>query len=336
MSDEKEIFSPFRQYRRPDDGLPWFVNVIITTRCNMRCQMCRSYEIEQDIGPTGDVISFFKRLGAWLPLPRMAILTGGEPLLHADIMEYVRALSAIGFIPALNTNGAALTDEKVAELKEAGLEAINFSLDSVGKMHDEQRRGPGLAGGVLDMISHVSRHTDWAIGVVSVISALSAEGLPELVKRVSENDRLGGIQFQAVIPTMAAEWDDGFFDTNPLWPQSDVELNQVLNALDRLENMRGEGYPINNPPSQFAHWRKYFRDPKNFTTGLPCRVPDDNLLISAQGKVQFCNHYGDIGSLKDDPEKLWNSEKAKKMRREMEDCDMACNFFVNCCFVENR
>lgn len=332
---EKNNYDPYVQYRRPADGFPWFVNVIVTTRCNLRCQMCRSYESNKDLKDKQKVFRFFDRLGRWLPTPRMVILTGGEPLLHPDVFDYIRKLSSLGFIPALNSNGVLLDIETIEKLVDAGLGIINVSLDGDESMHDQQRNGPGLYRGVTDSLHYLSNHTDLIIGIVTVISAKSAKGLPALVRKLEKNKRLGGIQFQAIIPTMARPWDPEFFRTSSLWPRTDKELSQMLDVLDELEAMRKEGYNINNPPSQIAHWRKYFKNPESIRTDAPCKVAENNLLVTADGTVQFCNLYGQIGTIDDDPKKLWESKKAKKMRKKMQNCKEPCNFFVNCCFLDD-
>src|SRR6185503_12582545 len=58
-------------------------------------------------------------------------LTGGEPLLRADVTELVRMLSAIpGLEIALTTNGSLLA-EKAQALAAAGLARVTVSLDSI-------------------------------------------------------------------------------------------------------------------------------------------------------------------------------------------------------------
>lgn len=335
MTDKKK-YNPYVQYRRPADGYPWFVNVIVTTRCNLRCQMCRSYESNKDLSDKKKVFRFFDALGKWLPTPRMVILTGGEPLLHPDIFDYIRKLADLGFIPALNSNGVLLNVETVDKLVDAGLGIINVSLDGDETMHDEQRNGPGLYKGVTDSLHYLSNHTDLIIGVVTVVSAKSAKGLPRLVRQLEKNKRLGGIQFQAIIPTMARPWDPEFFKKSSLWPRTEKERALMQKVLDELETMRTKGYNINNPPSQIDHWRKYFDDPTSINTDNPCEVAQNNLLVTADGAVQFCNLFGQIGTIEDDPKVLWESEEAQTMRQEMRHCKEACNFFVNCCYIDDN
>lgn len=327
-------YGTFCQFRRPDDGYPWFINIIVTTKCNLRCEMCKSYEVKPEHAPAEKVLEFFNKLGDWLPKPRMVILTGGEPLVHPNILDYIRKLTSVGLIPALNSNGVALTREMIEKLQDAGLRMINISLDGFSNVHNFQRNGPGLYDGVRDVLYHLSKKTDFEISVVSVISAYSAKDLPRLVQELSKNSRLGGIQFQALIPTLSRPWDLAFYDESPMWPTTPEKLNQVLKTLDTLILMREQGYPINNPPSQFEHWRRYFNNPKNFLVGQQCTVAENNLQMHCDGSLIFCNNYGKLGTIGDDPKILWESAIAAKMRQNMKKCTLPCNYFVNCCYIE--
>jgi len=63
---------------------------------------------------------------------RRVRLTGGEPLVRKDLPELVRMLRAVDGIDdiALSTNGVLL-GEMADELREAGVNRVNLSLDSL-------------------------------------------------------------------------------------------------------------------------------------------------------------------------------------------------------------
>lgn len=80
--------------------------------------------------PVDELLSIIGRLRESLPLETVR-LTGGEPLLYPGLVSLIRGIRTIG-IPAvrLTTNGFLL--ERLAlPLKEAGLDALNVSLDAV-------------------------------------------------------------------------------------------------------------------------------------------------------------------------------------------------------------
>src|SRR6188508_1723950 len=57
-------------------------------------------------------------------------LTGGEPTVRARLPLLVEQLSALGVDLSLTTNGSTLTT-MAADLKAAGLDRLNISLDSL-------------------------------------------------------------------------------------------------------------------------------------------------------------------------------------------------------------
>lgn len=78
-------------------------------------------------------------------------LTGGEPLLRPDILEIVKALRKIESVNDLSitTNGSRLAP-LVEPLKQAGLDRINISLDSLDPKRFHEVTGADAFGRVLE------------------------------------------------------------------------------------------------------------------------------------------------------------------------------------------
>ncbi|GFS47699.1 molybdenum cofactor biosynthesis protein 1 [Trichonephila clavipes] len=74
-----------------------------------------------------DVANLFVKLGV-----TKIRFTGGEPLIRKDLTEIIRAVSQIGGLQtvAMTTNGFML-HHKIEELRNAGLNALNISLDTL-------------------------------------------------------------------------------------------------------------------------------------------------------------------------------------------------------------
>lgn len=71
--------------------------------------------------------------------------TGGEPLGRKDFLDLVAHVPREKAIAISFTSGYHLTDEKVAALKDAGIFALNVSIDSIiPERHNEFRRTPNL------------------------------------------------------------------------------------------------------------------------------------------------------------------------------------------------
>lgn len=112
------------------------LRVGVTDRCNIRCSYCMPLNVR--FRPRHEILTFeeierFVQVVARMGIDRVRI-TGGEPLVRAEIPVLVRKLAAIPGIRdlALTTNGILLTEYAQA-LKDAGLQRLNISLDGLGE-----------------------------------------------------------------------------------------------------------------------------------------------------------------------------------------------------------
>lgn len=112
-----------------------YLRISITDRCNLRCRYCMPYTGVEKLKHFSilslEEIARLVRVAAQAGI-RKVRLTGGEPLVRrnvAQLIRYIRAVPEIDDI-SLTTNGTLFMG-LAEELKEAGLDRINFSLDSL-------------------------------------------------------------------------------------------------------------------------------------------------------------------------------------------------------------
>lgn len=112
-----------------------YLRISVTDKCNYRCVYCMPEEGVAARGHdellTAEEIAHFVRLVANEGISRVR-LTGGEPLVSHRIVPLVAALRAIPGIEdiSLTTNGALLP-HMAADLRKAGLDRVNISLDTL-------------------------------------------------------------------------------------------------------------------------------------------------------------------------------------------------------------
>ena len=114
-----------------------YLRISLTDRCNLRCVYCMPEEgvpslLHEDILTLEEVISVVE-LAAKNGIKHIR-LTGGEPLVRKGIVDLVYAIKQIKSIEsvALTTNGILLP-AMANDLKNAGLDRVNISLDSLDK-----------------------------------------------------------------------------------------------------------------------------------------------------------------------------------------------------------
>src|SRR5215475_583490 len=111
------------------------LRISVTDRCNMQCMYCMPSKGNLQWFKDKDVLSYneiFRLVSILADLGIQKIrLTGGEPLLRPKLEDLISSLTHINGIESLSmtTNGLLLRD-KVKQLKDAGLESVNISLDT--------------------------------------------------------------------------------------------------------------------------------------------------------------------------------------------------------------
>ncbi|XP_044021843.1 molybdenum cofactor biosynthesis protein 1 isoform X1 [Siniperca chuatsi] len=142
-------FAASRQERLRDDSiLPFsafltdnfgrrhsYLRISLTEKCNLRCQYCMPEEGVK-LTPRGQLLS----TSEVLTLARLFVqegvekirLTGGEPLIRPDVLHIITELRKLEGLKtiAVTTNGMNLA-RLLPKLKDAGLDLINISLDSL-------------------------------------------------------------------------------------------------------------------------------------------------------------------------------------------------------------
>ena len=112
-----------------------YLRISVTDRCNLRCTYCMPEE-GVPLLSHNDILSFeeieeFVKYGITRGINKVR-LTGGEPLVRKGIVSLVRRLSSLNGLKdlSLTTNGILLS-QFANELREAGLNRVNISLDTI-------------------------------------------------------------------------------------------------------------------------------------------------------------------------------------------------------------
>ena len=115
------------KYDRPILSL----RITLTNRCNVNCIYChhdgmRSSKNEMTPDEIYKICQIAKRIGV-----RKIRLSGGEPLIRKDIVEIISKINSIGFNDISITTNGILIEKYAKDLKEAGIDRVNVSLDTL-------------------------------------------------------------------------------------------------------------------------------------------------------------------------------------------------------------
>jgi len=208
------------------------LRVSLTDRCNLRCSYCMPPEgldwLPKPEVLTGDEVARLVRIGVETLGIREVRFTGGEPLLRRDLVSIIAATAALSPRPeiSLTTNGIGL-DRRAAALRDAGLDRINVSLDT-------------LRPEVFRKLSHRDRLSD----VLTGLAAAAAAGLTPvkintvLMRDLNEDEAPDLLRY-----CMEHGYELRFIEQMPLdaqhgWQRTEmITADEIFDSLSRAFNL---------------------------------------------------------------------------------------------------
>lgn len=117
------------KYERPILSL----RITLTNRCNVNCLYCHhdgmvKSKDEMTADELYTICKIAKKIGV-----RKIRLSGGEPLLKKDIVEIVEKIASLDFKDISMTTNGILLGKYAQDLKDAGLDRVNVSLDTLNR-----------------------------------------------------------------------------------------------------------------------------------------------------------------------------------------------------------
>jgi len=140
-----------------------YLRVSITDRCNERCAYCLPHELQEWL-PREEVLTYEEtvrliRIAADLGVTKIRV-TGGEPLVRRDVVDFLGEIPKIAGISSLgvSTNGTLLARRldsglmMATAIREAGVQSLNISLDTLNRQTYAQITGRDFHRQALDGI----------------------------------------------------------------------------------------------------------------------------------------------------------------------------------------
>ncbi len=261
-----------------------YLRLSVTDACDFRCWYCQpQVQVpEPACGPrlpAEDLLALVRHIHEAEPLRKVRI-TGGEPLLRSDLPALVRGLHAA--LPdtelTLTTNGSHL-ETRAAELRQAGLERLNLSLDSVDPARFEAITGR-------DALEPVQRG----------LAAARAAGF-ERIKLNAVLLRSGaGAELERLV-AFAARKDAElrFIELMPLGPGAARHDQEFLPADEALAQLQANGgYRDLLPATGTAERHRFERDGQSVVVGFipsvtrPFCARCDRLRLDSRGRLRAC------------------------------------------------
>ena len=283
--------------------------VIVTYRCNARCNMCsrfkRPSKPEEEIS-----IETIKKL----PKMYFTNITGGEPFIREDLKEIVRELYKKSDRIVISTNGF-FTDRIIDLCEEFPNVGIRISIEGLEETNNKIR---GLDDGFNRGYSTLKKLVEMKHPDVGFGMTVQDENAKDLVKLYKLADELN-MEFAT------ASLHNSFY-----FVENKNIIHDRLMVAGEFEKLINELLNSNSPKKWF---RAYFNHGLiNYIFGqkrlLPCDMAFDTFFIDPYGDVMPCNGTKEkeiMGNLnKQTWGELWNSEKAENVREKVRNCNRNC------------
>jgi len=177
--------TPVRRHKPPGPVVIWN----LTRRCNLTCKHCYAFSADHPYRgelSTNDVFDVLDDLHAF-GVPAL-VLSGGEPLLRADMLEIAAHAKSLGLHLALSTNGTLIDDALAERLAVTGFDYVGISIDGRPSTHDRFRRCAGAFDASLRAM-RLCRDAGIRVGIRFTLTQDSAADLPYVLATL-ERERI--------------------------------------------------------------------------------------------------------------------------------------------------
>lgn len=305
-----------RTWIRAPDG-PVRLVLSVTRRCNLRCEMCRSWRTEggRELTPAevGGVLSEMPDLVS-------LDLTGGEPFMRTDIDEVAAAV--LRFAPRLRvlhftTNGwfTPRTLEVTREVARARPDVQivpTISIDGPAGTHDRLRGREGSFERALETFLELRRLPGIRPQIGTTITPFNA----------SEVEELGDVLCRRVPSFEQSSWHWNWLQVSPHFfdnlDLAGIEVEAPAGLLRRHLLRRGV------PRSLLQLLESFFIINLEFflrgePVGLSCQAMRSTAFISSEGMLYPCHVFDrPMGDVREGFAKLFGSPQALRVRAEVE------------------
>ena len=284
--------------------------VIVTYRCNARCNMCNRYKKpslpEEEIS-----LDTIKKL----PPMYFTNITGGEPFIRTDLKDIVRELYKKSDRIVISTNGF-FTDRILDLCKEFPQIGIRISIEGLEETNNRIR---GLEDGFNRGYTTLKKLVEMGMKDVGFGMTVQDANAKDLVALYNLSNELN-MEFAT------ASLHNYFYF---------VEAKNIIHdrpmVAKEFESLINELLKSKRPKKWF---RAYFNHGLiNYIYGqkrlLPCDMAFDTFFIDPYGDVMPCNGTKDkeiMGNINEASswEELWNSPQAESVRKKVRCCDRNC------------
>lgn len=289
---------------------PKEICIILTYRCNAKCNMCDVWHYPTKAGEE-ITVEDIKKLPGGL---RFINITGGEPFIRIDMEDIIKVIRPKTERIVISNNGF-FTDRIVRLCEKYPDLGIRISTEGLQKTNDEIRKIPNGFDKTLRTLLTLRRMGVKDIGFGMTVQDLNCKDLLPLYEL---SDALG-YEFA----TATLHNSHYFHKADNLINDKEMVCNEFSKLITELLKSKS-----------IKKWfRAYFNyGLMNYIYGgerfLPCEMGVESCFIDPSGDVLACNGMDEkipMGNIRENSfDEIWNSEQAHKVRKIVSSCKKQC------------
>ena len=260
-----------------------YLRISVVDRCNLRCDYCRPASDDAYATPRAQLLSFEEierivRIAASLGVEKIR-LTGGEPLVRKGIVELVSRIASVPGIRdlAMSTN-ATLLEGYAQALRDAGLQRVNISLDSL-----DAGKFARLTGGALqDVLRGIHAAQDAGLSPIRLNTVLLRginEGEAAQLIDFSVREKLE-LRFIELMPmSEGMDWQRHYYPVSELLAQPEIMARLDSSAWERQGASAARYLPVRGTQARVG-----FIEPMSNRFCVGC----NRLRLMSDGKLRPC------------------------------------------------
>jgi MoaA/NifB/PqqE/SkfB family radical SAM enzyme len=284
-------------------------SIIITYRCNAKCNMCNVWK--HPSAPREEIdLEVINRL----PKMFFANVTGGEPFIRKDIHEIIEILRVKARRIVISTNG--FFTQKITDLCQQYPDlGIRLSVEGLPRTNDSIRKIP-----------------DGFDRSIRTLLELRAMGIKDIGLAITVQD----LNYADLIPlynlarALGYEFATACLHNSHYFYKWDNKIGNVQDVRRELQNLTRLLLKSRRPKDWFRAYFNYGLD--HYVAGqkryLPCEMGQDGFFLDPFGDVLACNGMDQklsMGNLREQTwDEIWNGDRAEQVRQAVKNCRKSC------------
>jgi len=265
----------------------------LTKDCNSLCTHCSYWKNKSNCYLD---INYFKKVFDEMKNNGLdtVMLTGGEPLLHPNLLEMLRLISQDGVKIKLASNGLLL--DKYYEDIMCLADEIVISLDSSNKETYHKIRGVDAFNNIIDVVSKIINSSSKTKIKFSFL--IQKDNFSELLDFIEFSKKIGVKDISFLVPNYFGDFNkensgNAYYEKSMFMDESEIEEFEKK-ILPVLIDYINEGIiSFNRTEKELYNILDYFKlqagiNSKDIFRNGKCRFPIDTVVLRADGTFNTC------------------------------------------------